>query len=67
MKKYIDKVESLLALYLTHGFLYVMCGAVMFGFLLALFCGIGWLNAGIAIAIAHLPWLIYADHNDWIW
>lgn len=67
MRKYIDKVESLLALYLTHGFLYVMCGAVMVGFLLALFIDIRWLNAGIAVAIAHLPWLIYADHNDWIW
>lgn len=66
MKKYIDKVESLLALYLTHGFLYVMCGAVTIGLLLALFIDIRWLNAGIAVAIAHLPWLIYVDHNRWI-
>lgn len=66
MKRFYNAVEGLFALYLTRGFLYVMCGAVILGFLLALFCGIGWLNAGIAIAIAHLPWLIYADRNDLI-
>ena len=67
MRKYIDKVESLLALYLTHGFLYVMCGAVMIGFLLGLFVDVRWCNAGIIVALVHFPWLVYADHKGWIW
>lgn len=67
MRKYIDKIENLLVLYLTHGFIYVMCGAVMLGFVLAIFFGIGWFIAGIAIALVHLPWLLYADSKDWIW
>lgn len=66
MRRFWNTVEGLLALYLTHGFMYVMCGAVMLGLLLALFIDIRWLNAGIAVALAHLPWLIYADRNDLI-
>lgn len=66
MKRLQDKVKGAIALYLFHIFPYVMCGAVMVGLLLAVFCGIGWLNAGIAIALVHFPWLIYADRNNLI-